>query len=300
MIIRPVDLPRIRNSVVGCLSSGCEKSIGDGLSRHLQWKGHDLSGAIAKEEAGRLRSAELFFASDEMTMLADVASATLPPFSLLPEDLPSPSGLLVLEAPFGAADDEPSGSVMAVSWGPSTAGGELIVNADVPAGELWVSWYFGDEKDLPHLTLTEACHLRFGTEEIDGALGATSGDQEIRLEDERGPGRWMRALKTAWVLMQQPIAQVADAEYKRHDRRRLERQNINADRVRVITLRRAKSEGSGDSDREYHHQWIVRGHWRQQWYPSRGVHRPVWIAPHVKGPKGAPLLGGEKVHAWVR
>jgi hypothetical protein len=70
--------------------------------------------------------------------------------------------------------------------------------------------------------------------------------------------------------------------------------------VRVINLRRrAASTIAGQSDREYHHQWIVRGHWRDQWYASRGVHRPVWIAPHVKGPEGAPMLGGEKVHAWT-
>jgi hypothetical protein len=69
----------------------------------------------------------------------------------------------------------------------------------------------------------------------------------------------------------------------------------------VIELRRPKtSSGPGDGDREYHHQWIVRGHWRQQWHPKRQVHRPVWIAPHIKGPEGAPLIGGEKVYALKR
>jgi hypothetical protein len=44
----------------------------------------------------------------------------------------------------------------------------------------------------------------------------------------------------------------------------------------------------------------VRGHWRQQWYPSIQDHRPVWIAPHRKGPEDAPMLGGEKVYQWSR
>jgi hypothetical protein len=52
------------------------------------------------------------------------------------------------------------------------------------------------------------------------------------------------------------------------------------------------------SERDYQHQWVVRGHWRQQWYPSRNVHRPIWITPHIKGPEGAPLLGGERVFHW--
>jgi hypothetical protein len=105
---------------------------------------------------------------------------------------------------------------------------------------------------------------------------------------------------TAWLLMQQPVTTVADATFDRAERRRLARQRLDDRPVRVINLRRrAASTIAGQSDREYHHQWIVRGHWRDQWYASRGVHRPVWIAPHVKGPEGAPMLGGEKVHAWT-
>jgi hypothetical protein len=40
---------------------------------------------------------------------------------------------------------------------------------------------------------------------------------------------------------------------------------------------------------------VVRGHWRNQWYPSLNARRPLWIAPYLKGPDDAPLLGGEKV-----
>jgi hypothetical protein len=101
--------------------------------------------------------------------------------------------------------------------------------------------------------------------------------------------------------MAQTVVSVEDAQYDRAAKRRFQRQGCEPPRVRVITLRRlAGSAASHESDREYHHQWIVRGHWRQQWFPARQVHRPVWIAPHIKGPEGAPLLGGEKVYAWRR
>ncbi|MEV6871666.1 hypothetical protein [Amycolatopsis sp. NPDC051128] len=40
----------------------------------------------------------------------------------------------------------------------------------------------------------------------------------------------------------------------------------------------------------------MRWHWRNQWYPLRGEHRPVWINPHVKGPQDAPLRTGDTVH----
>jgi hypothetical protein len=44
----------------------------------------------------------------------------------------------------------------------------------------------------------------------------------------------------------------------------------------------------------------VRGHWRNHWYPSLGDDRPMWIAPYLKGPADAPLLGGDKVAVGQR
>jgi hypothetical protein len=42
----------------------------------------------------------------------------------------------------------------------------------------------------------------------------------------------------------------------------------------------------GSGDRQYHHRWMVRGHWRIH---SDG--RRSWVRPYVKGPKGAPWKG---------
>lgn len=62
--------------------------------------------------------------------------------------------------------------------------------------------------------------------------------------------------------------------------------------VRVVHLRAADQrhavEATGEGH-EYHCRWIVRGHWRNQFYPSQGLHMPKWIEPFVKGPAGAPL-----------
>lgn len=52
---------------------------------------------------------------------------------------------------------------------------------------------------------------------------------------------------------------------------------------------------SDEKKRQYRHQWMVRGFWRNTWFPSLQAHRVQWIAPHVRGPKDKPLLGGEKV-----
>jgi len=134
-------------------------------------------------------------------------------------------------------------------------------------------------------------------------FNSTSGEIESfpeAIADGQSIIEWVGILKTTWLLMGQTLASDEVAKYDRAARRRIERRGQEPPPVRVISLRRhASTPGDGDG-REYQHQWIVKGHWRQQWYPSRGVHRPVWIAPHIKGPEGAPLLGGEKVYAWTR
>ena len=75
---------------------------------------------------------------------------------------------------------------------------------------------------------------------------------------------------------------------------------------RYVELRAVKRPPAAQADEEnvpgrvYRHSWVVRGHWRRQWYPSRGEHRPLWIAPHLAGPEDAPLIGGDRVNVLRR
>jgi hypothetical protein len=68
------------------------------------------------------------------------------------------------------------------------------------------------------------------------------------------------------------------------------------DEVQVLTIspRAGLSESDGPQ-RTYEHRWLVRGHWRRQWYPSLGVHRLVWIAEHPSGPADRPLVQRDRV-----
>ena len=78
-------------------------------------------------------------------------------------------------------------------------------------------------------------------------------------------------------------------------------QETTNDSVIVVQLRQPRHEtprNSNGQEAEWKHQWIVRGHHRAQWYPSIQQHKVIWIAPHVKGPEGLPLL--EKVYDVVR
>lgn len=87
------------------------------------------------------------------------------------------------------------------------------------------------------------------------------------------------------------VAQIEKIGPPRAERRRLVRHGGVAPDVRVITLRRSvhnagKSEGQLI---EWSWQWIVRGHWRNQFFPSTGKHEPTFIRPYVKGPEDKPL-----------
>jgi hypothetical protein len=275
---------------------------------------------LAKEEVRRLHTADLFWVDEHMTDLTIAAAATMPPFNILPEDLPSQSGLIFFEKPLQKkpSHDEFADHiyVRAASWGPAPADTRW---------DIWVSWYtdcamniesidparltkiFGVPASKALRTLTRhdlrMPPLSYEIEELisfsETPLPYASAFTGEVMEGSDYP---LKELVTAWTLMQQPIAKTRDAEFDRASRRRLQKAGIEPKPVRVISLRRPTSAAGerGESGREYHHKWIVRGHWRQQWYPGRQVHRPVWIAPHIKGPEDAPLLGGDKVYAWTK
>jgi hypothetical protein len=117
-----------------------------------------------------------------------------------------------------------------------------------------------------------------------------------------------RTILATWLLMGQTLVRSEQLTAPRAARRRIAREDPHLDpTVRYIDLRRARTEPSdhtADEDRvnarEYRHRWIVRGHWRNQFYPSRNDHRPIWIYPHLAGPEDKPLLGGERVNVLRR
>ncbi|ONI71127.1 hypothetical protein ALI144C_52335 [Actinosynnema sp. ALI-1.44] len=117
-----------------------------------------------------------------------------------------------------------------------------------------------------------------------------------------------RTILATWLLMGQTLVRSEPMTAPRAARRRIERLDPALDpTVCYIDLRRARTEPSdrpdddfGKGTREYRHRWIVRGHWRNQYYPSRNDHRPIRIDPHLAGPEDKPLLGGERVNVLRR
>jgi hypothetical protein len=317
-VFQPTQLPAIRDEMLGMWANGMGAQLADAMpGNRLSPERRAMSGEqIAVEEQTRLNAADLFFVGADMAQLALAASGSLPEFALKPQDLPAPYGLILYDEVLETLDSTDAQGrpdrmfMIGVNWGTEAATKER------PAG-VWLTWLqhrdlwleFATEagrftareaqrmrERLPRVFLNHQAHWPFEAGETIDSFSPPDSDQHYDLNLEK-------VLKTTWLLMGQPVGEVSTAQLSRNERRRMERKNITPPEIRVITLRRPASSSSADdpaSGREYQHQWIVRGHWRNQWYPSVQDHRPVWIAPHIKGPEGAPFLGGEKVHHWTR
>lgn len=104
-------------------------------------------------------------------------------------------------------------------------------------------------------------------------------------------GAKLRLLSACIAFIDQRIFSVVTREASRATRRRhgdLKHEPL----IRVIELRRKyqRIDAHGEHEaRDWSCQWIVRGHWRQQWYPKLNRHQPKWITPYVKGPDNKPL-----------
>lgn len=88
----------------------------------------------------------------------------------------------------------------------------------------------------------------------------------------------------------------------RAERRRLKREDRENEiaQLRVVTLRKSQASHSHSSSdehtaREFSCHFLVRGHWRKQFLPSSGTHRPTWIEPFVKGDQSKPFKASAQV-----
>lgn len=111
-------------------------------------------------------------------------------------------------------------------------------------------------------------------------------------------------LLATWTLMQQALSVSQRIPVDRPERRRCARVGLPQD-VLIVRLRRRSIDADEQEEPEssgvnWSHRWLVGGHWRNQWLPSRAAHRLQWIAGYVKGPAHKPLVVKDRVTAWVR
>ncbi len=119
------------------------------------------------------------------------------------------------------------------------------------------------------------------------------------------------AMICTWTMMGQRITTTQDEKLPRALTRRYAREGRPEPAVRTTTLRRKASahqdtqeRAPGASGRVYTKQWVVSeyAYWRNTWYPSKERHQQqlVLVPSYVKGPEGAPMVGGERVNVLRR
>ncbi|MEU1134962.1 hypothetical protein ABZ383_34755 [Streptomyces sp. NPDC005900] len=270
-----------------------------------------------------LRAAELFYIASDMTRMAVSAGLALPSYRLHPEDLPATHGLLLWEEP--VTDPYEGGElvgcpIIGMSW--AVRGSGVYIRTWCLREDWITDMARGDLRSgIADLTPAEvrAVRLRhpqqivcmssgrlpFG--KVPGWLSTmpedTSGMSVAELEDRsKNAGRQEqaeRALVVTWLLMGQTLVREEEATPSKASAKHLRRLDpALLTSVRYVQLRHASStptdRGRGGG-RPYQFRWIVRGHWRNHWYPSRKAHRPIWIDSHMKGPDGAPILDPDKL-----
>lgn len=322
MSIAPRDLPELRIELREYAANGGAEWF---WRRHLDmtgntWHNSDVSPeAVAAKwgrvEHHRLTEAELFHVSGNMCQLIQQASGSMPSYSLMPPDVPAEVGMAYWT---DAAAVSSQNLVQLATWSP--AYGMCEPSKENPGGDgVWVTWYVPRRAFAQHALVSEdwdlfeekvparfvvfsKALLPFGQDAVvlplmDNKVGDAT-EPAFAIPQER-----VRSLFTTWRLMQDKVAACTVRHPDRATQRRLRRQQEDVPTVRVIALRTATGATAGESElsRDYIHRWIVRGHWRmQRCGPEGSLRRPTWIAPHIKGPEDAPILGGEKVYALKR
>jgi hypothetical protein len=117
-------------------------------------------------------------------------------------------------------------------------------------------------------------------------------------EEQTRLRQWVLA---ATALLKQRILVAERQLATRGERKRLDKLSMPT-AVMTIALRATEHTNAetGQGMVEWSHRWIVRGHWRQQWYPSQQEHRVLWIPPYIKGPDDQPLIVRPAVYTVAR
>lgn len=130
------------------------------------------------------------------------------------------------------------------------------------------------------------------------------GQAEGGFKVDEGLAQQRKVLLATLLISQQYVALVSGRKAPRPERRRAGRvlTSPNYGEITHVTLRRS-SEANGEAGTdgfEYSHRFMVSGHWRHQFYPSKGRHELIWIDPYVKGPEDKPLIIKDRVYKLVR
>lgn len=270
------------------------------MTRALAYPNDEHGSLMVHDMAAVLPDATCYYVTEEMTGIAKYAARTMPDQPLRLDDAPTRSGFMLWDAPVSQHEyADATVPIHGIVW--NFRHEEDVQVWDGPEADLdgpptYLRTY--DELNLYPLILHRNALMPCAEHGMQWEVGETP---DLIANDDDAPGLG-KALLATWTLMGQSLTQTVPTRSDRAERRRSARADLPTDLL-VVRLRRLSSTPLTEDDREecdYSHRWMVSGHWRNQWLPSRAAHRLQWIAAHVKGPADKPLMIKEKVIAWIR
>ncbi len=249
----------------------------------------------------------LFVTSDMLHVLQQAAHD-------LPEDAPvdehvliTPNGFCLFEEPLIGTDRKgQTVCIHGILWkkilghkssDPSTLEQMLILYFLVDPADETDDWNEGflpmmEELGLGHppITLQHFYPARFGS--TVRSLESPSGD-EAGITIIRDTLRLFLAMQ---LLAQQRMGEPMRMNPDRATRKRAAKWHEGDRYITLITLRRksVKNDDLEPQKVEWSHRWLVKGHWRKQYYPKTKTHDYVYIFGYVKGPEDKPLVVRER------
>lgn len=252
-----------------------------------------------------LAEAHLWWIDPDMCAVIEAVAPSMPDVN---PDPPSDVGLAVFARPVRGTDAEAGDeiSTTAYLWGPIELNGVLSIIFATFEHRLRLESILGRER----LILSQHAHHLATTLTFTGwsswPVDALTSETDIEGEHQRVSYiEDRRAMAAVWGIVASPGVASEPEMVDRPARRRAQRAGLQVpdQSVRVVRLHagdyQAHPRAGAAMPVEWSHRWLVSGHWRQQWYPSRGQHLAKYILPHVKGPADKPLIVKDTVRAIV-
>ena len=261
------------------------KAFGQGFIEdcNKKKKGYEsLNGILPEFETRRLWQAEPIYVAPEMMELLEIAMEGFEPEPLLPSDLITPSGFMVLPKPFHVIDvHDQIVAWRAMLWHPLTIEWE-----DDKLEGIFLSIYshIDDPDEVGYPDVARTMPTKYSLTHI----APWSYYSEIPEDDKAR--QVLRQIQCFFRLTMQHITTHDKYPIPRSSVRRAKRLKFQDRNVTVIRLRRPKTKPQSEGEPiNYTHRFLVRGHWRNQWFPSLNTHRQIYIHEFIKGPEDKPL-----------
>ncbi|MGB3673996.1 MAG: hypothetical protein WA988_06125 [Candidatus Nanopelagicales bacterium] len=256
---------------------------------------------------GAAATRHTFFASAETTALILAGCESATNVGATVADLPTPSGIAYLARDDGDSlfllwhtEDE---AVLTVQVATPARLAAFLAH-DGAAREGRHGWIFGRSTYLPLPTVEATLSAPDSDEppvpiEVEGGLTYTADNSESDA---------MRAIYQGWTQPQMLRLMLSFTHMLRQEKL-IDTSTVSASgsassrsrrggpgSVTYLSYRpRTSSASRASSTRTYSHRWVVRGHWRRQWYPSQNRHHPIWITEYIAGPDNSPVKLSDKV-----